>query len=60
MNKAEEWVGKVMWMSKVNGLVEVDRRRMVWELIGRPSVEMQLKCGGQEGIVHAGCWSQHR
>ena len=31
--KAEEWVGKVMWMSIVNGQVEVDRGRMVWELI---------------------------
>ena len=38
-NKAEEWVGKVMWMSRVNGQVEVDRGRMAWELIGRPSVE---------------------
>ena len=38
-NKAEEWVGKAMWMSRVNGQVEVDRGRMVWELIGRPSVE---------------------
>ena len=38
-NKAEEWVGKVMWMSRVNGQVEVDRGRTVWELMGRPSVE---------------------
>ena len=28
-NKAEEWVGKVLWMSRVNGQVEVDRGRMV-------------------------------
>ena len=26
-------------MSIVNGQVEVDRERIVWELIGRPSVE---------------------
>ena len=26
-NKAEEWVGKVIWMSRVNGQVEVDRGR---------------------------------
>ena len=26
-------------MSRVNGQVEVDRGRMAWELIGRPSVE---------------------
>ena len=32
-NKAEEWAGKV------NVQVEVDRGRIVWELIGRPSVE---------------------
>ena len=24
-NMEEEWVGKVMWMSRVNGQVEVDR-----------------------------------
>ena len=28
-NKAEEWIGKVMWMSRVNGQVEVDRAWMV-------------------------------
>ena len=26
-------------MSRVNGQVEVDRGRMVWELMGRPSAE---------------------
>ena len=41
-------------MSRGNGQVEVDRRRMVWELIRRPSVSMQQKCGGQEGIVCTG------
>ena len=39
VNKAEELVGKVMWVSRVNGLEEVDRGQMVWELMGRPSVE---------------------
>ena len=38
-NMAEEWVGKVMWMSRVNGRVEVDRGRMVLELIGRSNVD---------------------
>ena len=38
-NKAEEWVGNVMWVSRVNGQVEADRGRMVWELIRRLSVE---------------------
>ena len=37
--KAEEWIGKVTWMSRVNGQVEVDRGRMVWELLARPSME---------------------
>ena len=34
-NKAEEWVGKMEWLSRGNGQVEVDRGRMVWELIRR-------------------------
>ena len=38
-NKAEDWVAKVMWMSRVNGQVEVYRGRMVWERIGRQSVK---------------------
>ena len=38
-NKAEDWVGKVIWMSRVNGRVEVDRGRMVLEHIGRSNVE---------------------
>ena len=38
-NKAEEWVGKVMWMSRVNRQVEVGRGRMVWELIRRLRVD---------------------
>ena len=47
-------------MSRVNGQVEVDRERMVWELIGR------LECGGCSRsvvirwTVCAGSWSQHR
>ena len=38
-SKAEEWVGKVIWMSRVNRQLEIDRQRVVWELIGIPSVE---------------------
>ena len=37
--KAEEWIGRVTWMSRVNMQVEVDRERMVWELLARPSME---------------------
>ena len=38
-NKADKCVGKVIWISRMIGQVEVDGGRMVWELIGRPSVE---------------------
>ena len=34
VNKAEKWAGKVMWMSRIKGQMEIDRGRMVWELIG--------------------------
>ena len=37
--KVEEWIGRVTWMSRVNGQVEVDRRRIVWEVLTRPSME---------------------
>ena len=36
--RAEEWIGKVTWMSRVNGQVDVDGGRMVWELLARPSM----------------------
>ena len=42
VNKAEERVRKVMWMSRVNGQVEVDRGRMLRELIRRQSVEHEV------------------
>ena len=45
----EEWVGKVFWMSKVNGEMEVDRGRMVWGLIGRQSVEHAAEVWCQGG-----------
>ena len=50
-NKAEEWVGKVIWMSRVNRQVEVDRGRMVWEHIEDRSI--QYKYGGQEDVACA-------
>ena len=37
--------------SRLNGQVEVDRGQMVWNLMGRPSVEHEQKCGGQEDVV---------
>ena len=47
-------------MSRVNGQVEVDRGRKVWELLARQVWSMQQKCDGQDDVVHAGSWSQHR
>ena len=32
-NEPEEWVGKVMWMSRVNGQEEIVREWMVWDLM---------------------------
>ena len=40
-----------MLMDSWNGQVEVDRGQM-WS--------MHQKCGGLEGIVHTGSWSQCR
>ena len=45
-------------MSRVNGQVEIDKGRVVWELLARPS--MQQKCDIQVDVVHAGSWSHHR
>ncbi len=39
MEKAEEWVGKIKWMSRVDGEMEVERGRLIWELLARPSLE---------------------
>ena len=52
--KAEAWIGMVMWMSRVNRQEEVDRRRMVRELIGRHSVEHAAKVWWLKGTVCAG------
>ena len=35
----KECIGKVTWMSRVNGLVNIDKGRMVCELLARPSME---------------------
>ncbi len=45
---------------KVNGQVDVDRGRRVWELIGRRMWNMQQTCGVQKDIVRARSWSWHR
>ena len=36
---AEKRIGRVTWMSRVNGQMEVDRGRMVREFLARPSME---------------------
>ena len=41
--KAEEWIGRMTWMSGVNGQVEVDRGRMTWELLARRSMEYAVE-----------------
>ena len=35
IEKAEEWMRKIEWMSRVN----VDRGRLIWELLARPAIE---------------------
>ena len=37
--KAEEWAGKTEWMNRRDGQIEVERGRLVWELLARPSFE---------------------
>ena len=37
--KAEEWAGKMEWMSRKDGQIEVERGRLVWELLARPGLE---------------------
>ena len=37
--KAEEWPGKMEWMSRKDGQVEVERSRLVWELRARTGLE---------------------
>ena len=43
--KEDEWIGRVTWMSRVNGQVEVliDRERMVWRLLARPNMEYAVE-----------------
>ena len=49
--KAEEWIGKVTCMSRVNVQVEVDRGGMVWELLARTVVERRTYCIQEVGVV---------
>ena len=53
-------IGRVTWTSKVNGQEEVDRGRMVWELLARPSMEYAAEVWWTGR--HSACrnWSHHR
>ena len=51
--KAEEWIGRVTWISRENGQVEVDRGRMVLELLARPSMEYATEVRWAGG--HSAC-----
>ena len=57
-NKEEEWAADVIWMSRMNGQVEIDRGMVVLEHIRRPSVEhaAEVWWSGE----HAGSWSRSR
>ena len=35
--KAKDWIGKIIWIG--NGKMEVDRGRVLWELLFRSSLE---------------------
>ncbi len=50
---AEEWIGRVTWISRVNGQVEVERGRMVWEFLARPCMEYAAKVWWTGG--HSAC-----
>ena len=43
IEKAEEWMRKIEWMSRLNGVVEIDRGRFIWELLARPAIEHAAK-----------------
>ena len=47
--KAQKWGARIGCMSRVNGEMEVDRGRLIRELLARSCLDMYLKYGGQEG-----------
>ena len=50
--KAEKWRARIGCMSRLNGEMEVERCRLIWELLASSCLEHALKCGGQEGRQH--------
>ena len=39
VEQAEEWAGKVEWMARVDGELEAERGRLIWDLVARPGLE---------------------
>ena len=37
--KAEKWEARIGYMSKVNGVMEVNSGRLIWQLLARPCLE---------------------
>ena len=37
--REKEWAGRTEWMSRVNGQIEVECGRLIWELLVHPSLE---------------------
>ena len=68
--KAEEWAGKTEWMSRKDGQIEVERGRLVWELLAKPSLEHPAEMWWPYGKIAnknleavqekwaSGCWEQ--
>ena len=47
VERAEEWAGKLQWMSKVDGVMNVERGGLIWELLARPAFEHAAEGGGR-------------
>ena len=39
VEQAEEWAGKIEWMARVDGELEAERGRLLWDLVARPGLE---------------------
>ncbi len=47
-------------MSRVNEEMEVDRGRLIWELLARAYLEQAFGVGEQEGRQHARTWKKFK
>ena len=39
VEQAKEWAGKIEWMARVDGELEAERGRLLWDLVARPGLE---------------------